>query len=280
MKRVYILIVLAGCMLNCRAQLSDPLSVAKKLFSRGKFPDSSRYITGEYRGHPDGNDIPADVKRVFKLLDQDKLSAVVNITLTDSTNKQVDAYLYFTKDTVWKASAFRLLAMSGIIQVTNYQLRSLNSAQVDSLISIPPDKNGIDHREFKTREEYNFELGNTSLVLASDDSLIAHFNKHKALFNRIKDELMAKDIMSVADGTKDMKGIDNIRQQMRSLFISEVEPDDKSNIDNLNFMIGGVLDNTVGYMYIKDKKNLPQISPSLFIMIKEIGDGWYLYKTT
>lgn len=280
MKRAFIFITLLCCVLNCKAQLTDPLSVAKKMFSRGPFPDSSRYMTGEYHGHPNGNEIPADIKRSFKLLVQDKLTAVVNITLTDSSNRQVDAYLYFSKDTLWKASAFRMLAMTGIIQVTNRELKSLGPSQVEDLINTPPDKNGIDHREFKSKEEYNYLLGNTSLVLAPDDSLIAHFNRHKALFNSIRDALLAKGIMSVADGTKNMKNIDDIKAQLRSLFIDSAAPDNTGSNENLNFLIGGVLDNTVGYLYIKDKKNVPRMTPGVFIMIKEIGDGWYLYKTT
>jgi len=170
--------------------------------------------------------------------------------------------------------------MTDIIATVNRQLRSLSKTQVDSMLNIPPDRNGIDHRDFKTREEYNFTLGNTTLILAPDDTLIAYFKKNKALFNTIKDELVAKGIMKTTDGTISMKDIDNIRAQMRSVFIDEAMPDSESSPNNLKFTIGGVLDNSVGYMYVKDKNDVPEMSPGLFIMIREIGDGWYLFKTT
>jgi hypothetical protein len=41
-----------------------------------------------------------------------------------------------------------------------------------------------------------------------------------------------------------------------------------------------MIDNTVGYFYEPDKTKIPEINPSEIIMIREIGDGWYMYKTT
>ncbi|MCD8213680.1 MAG: hypothetical protein LUC34_06510 [Campylobacter sp.] len=43
---------------------------------------------------------------------------------------------------------------------------------------------------------------------------------------------------------------------------------------------GGVLDNLVGYMRVENEANLPQISPSEFIMIERISPERYLFKTT
>ncbi|GAB4050004.1 hypothetical protein [Spirosoma litoris] len=37
---------------------------------------------------------------------------------------------------------------------------------------------------------------------------------------------------------------------------------------------------TVLDVYIANKKNLPAMSADLIIMLREIGDGWYVYKTT
>ena len=41
-----------------------------------------------------------------------------------------------------------------------------------------------------------------------------------------------------------------------------------------------MIDNTVGYLYVHDRENLPKMNPSRIIMIREIGSGWYLFKTT
>lgn len=42
----------------------------------------------------------------------------------------------------------------------------------------------------------------------------------------------------------------------------------------------GQLDNSVGFIYVKDKKDLPEMNPGRIIMIREITNGWYIYKTT
>jgi|GEM_PF-6963701 len=97
MKRVCIIIPLLLFIINCQAQELDPLSLTKKIFSREAFPDSSKYRTGEYKGHPNGNDLPRSIKTSFRLLDKDAVSAVVNVTLTDSTGQQLDTYLYFIR---------------------------------------------------------------------------------------------------------------------------------------------------------------------------------------
>jgi hypothetical protein len=65
------------------------------------------------------------------------------------------------------------------------------------------------------------------------------------------------------------------------LFISSVSYGDyELGGGCLVFSIGGMMDNTVGFLYVKDKKHLPKMDDSGVIMIREIGDGWYLYKTT
>ncbi|HET6991691.1 MAG TPA: hypothetical protein VFJ43_10225, partial [Bacteroidia bacterium] len=46
------------------------------------------------------------------------------------------------------------------------------------------------------------------------------------------------------------------------------------------YVIGGMVDNTVGYMYQPDPKKLPRITEKHYILIKSLGDGWYLFKTT
>ncbi|WP_297988985.1 hypothetical protein [uncultured Campylobacter sp.] len=45
-------------------------------------------------------------------------------------------------------------------------------------------------------------------------------------------------------------------------------------------LIGGVTDNSVGFLRVQDEADLPQMSPSEFIMIEKIAPNWYLFKTT
>ena len=70
--------------------------------------------------------------------------------------------------------------------------------------------------------------------------------------------------------------IKKLAPDYRKLFISSVSYRNEC----LDFSIGGMLDNTVGYFYVKDKEGLPEMNLRDMIMVREIEDGWYLYKTT
>jgi len=279
MKQIFLFILLTWSVFICNAQSYQPLDLSKRIFSRDTFPEIKRYSIDEYQGHPNGRDLPEKVKTKFTLLDQGAKTAVVAVTITDSSGKGIDTYLHFKKDTIWKVCAFRALAMTGIIAKVNDDLAALTPKQVDSVIASPHTK-AEDHRLFKSREEYRYSLGNTSLILSLDDDLIAFFNKNKRAFEDLKNVLVAHGVMTKSRGLREMKGAETYKNSLALLFIDNAFPDWESSKDNLNFLIGGITDNSVGYMYIKNKKDVPKMNPSHFIMIREIGGGWYLYKTT
>ena len=70
-----------------------------------------------------------------------------------------------------------------------------------------------------------------------------------------------------------------MRKTMDKLLIRALRADRNAPGTHL-YLIGGVLDNTVGYMYQPDPAKLPAISAGYFILIRPLGNGWYLYKTT
>lgn len=46
------------------------------------------------------------------------------------------------------------------------------------------------------------------------------------------------------------------------------------------FLIGGILDNSVGFLFVPEGKSPPPISPDNYIWIEPMGGGWHLYRTT
>ena len=284
MKKIYLLLLaVLLTMPFARAQSnSTPLQLSKKIFSTDSFPDLHKHITGEYNGHPNGHDdINPLMKISFELLSQNLNTAVVAIQLSDSSGVGVDTYLHFKKDTIWKAQAFRALAMTGMIQAGYEQLKALTPAQVDSVIKTP-NKSEAGTRMFKSKKEYQYLLNNAQLTLSSDKQLIAHFIKNKVQFEKLKNELVSKGIMRSTGGIKSLKNGKALREKVEALLLHDVRPDDNgdSDISNLNFTIGGILDNTVGYLYIPDVKYVPKMSPHNFIMIRKMAPCWYIYKTT
>jgi hypothetical protein len=274
-----VLLVASIFTLPCKSQNYEPLTLSRIIFSRDTLPDIKKYSTGDYNGHPNGQDIKASLNISFELLNQNNETAVVAVTLSDSAGMSLNTYLHFKKDSIWKVSGFRALAMTGIIEEVYKEVSALTPKQVDSVV-LSPHIGKKDRRMFKSREEYQYLLGNTKLTLSSDKDLIAHFNKNKDQFEKIKNQLIAKGIFKSTSRLRNIKGGANITKELRRLFIAGVHSNIEETEGSLDFLIGGIIDNAVGYLYIKDEKDVPEMSPSHFIMIRKLGNGWYLYKTT
>lgn len=271
------LVSLTTC--TTHSQSLEPLDVAKHIFGKTKFADLPHYSTGEYQGHPNGQDLPPTATTSFLLLGQTPTKAVVAMSVVDTKGIQVDTYLHFQKDSVWKLSAFRSLAMTGMLAKMSEQLESFTPQQVDQLLkSAAKDKEK--HALFSSRAEYEFMRGNTKLTIASDSALITHFTNNKADFERIKSLCLQELSGKIAEDVQDQELAKPLEAVYRKLYIFSVRSGGDEFGNGLNFLIGGMVDNSVGYLYVKDKKDLPEMSANDIIMLREIGDGWYLYKTT
>jgi len=264
-------------------QSPEPLKLAQLIFAKDSFPELSKYSTGEYKGKPNGRDLSDSSLRRFELLMKDSNKAVVVMTVVSSldTTKGIDTYLYFQRDSIWKMSAFRALAMTGILEDMKNMLEKLTPQEVDEIIKKSKKDKKEKYYGFTTREEYQFELGNVRLTLDLDKNIIQHFKNNRTEFERLKELALGEAANKKKDDERSVSLLEKYNKDYRKLFISSVSYSDYDLGENvLSFLIGGMLDNTVGYLYVKDKKDLPAISADRIIMIREIGDGWYLYKTT
>ena len=261
-------------------QALEPLVVARQIFGKTAFTDLKRHSTDEYQGHPNGQDLPPTATMRFLLLGQDNERAVVAMTIQVEAGQTVDTYLHFRKDTIWKVCAFRALAMTGMIAQAKKELEQMTPAQVDQLIASSAAKKDKKDEMITSRADYDYELGNFSLVLESDNRLIEHFRKNQAEFARLRDLALAQASHTKVDEMRDAPVAAAEQAAYRKLFISSIRAEHAEGGKRLNFLIGGILDNSVGYFYVTDKRAVPTMSPGDVIMIREIGDGWYLYKTT
>ena len=261
-------------------QVLEPVSVAKQIFGTSKFASIKHYSTGEYEGRPNGQDLPPGATTRFLLLGQDEKRAVVAMTIQGADGKALDTYLHFERDTVWKLSAFRALAMTGMIEQAKQELERMTPAQIDAQIARAVASKDKKNQLITSRADYNFELGNFSLVLESDDHLIEHFRKNQAAFDHLRDQALAQVPSATSTDFRGTPVATAEQEASRKLFISSVRAEPATGGKRLNFLIGGILDNTVGYYYVTDKQAVPAMNPGNVIMVREIGDGWYLYKTT
>jgi len=269
--------------LSCNGQSYEPVDLAKKIFSRDKFAKKSEYITGEYKenkGKPEGQDLPKGTTTKFLLLEQTEERAVVAMTILDESGYGVDTYLHFKKENIWKMSTFRGLAMTGFIEQMVIELEKMTPEQVDEIIAMSKKKKKYDFSMFNSRENYDFKLGNAKLTIALDNNIIQHFVENQAEFERLKNLALLQLEKEKIDKKRNVKLIESLKADYQKLFISSVSTGGYELGNCINFLIGGILDNTVGYLFVNDKKDLPEMNPNSIIMIREIGNGWYMYKTT
>ncbi len=266
--------------LTVHGQELEPLILAERIFSKEHMPNMDAYITEDYKG-PLGFDFKKRVTPRFTLLEQKKTSAVITMTLLDSLAEGIDTYLYFQKDSIWKVSAFRTLANTGIIQELKNSLEQMSKREVRRIIKYHKRRDDTDaYAIFASMDNYNFQLGNARLILELDQNIEKHFLENQDDFERLKrmalEQLQKEN--SMQQGRINL--IENLEPAYQKLFISSVSTGGHNFKNCINFLIGGTLDNSVGYLYVEDKKDLPLMNPKNFIMIKKITGYWYIYKTT
>ena len=279
MKKIAILIAVLFLGMLCHAQNYTPMELCRKILSKDTLPDIKKYCAGDFEGHPNGGDLNPAAKLSFLILDQNDSTAVINVTIADTAGNAIDTYFHFVKDSIWKASAFRALALTGMLQQMYDELKKMTPAQINKMIVMPKRK-GKDYRIFKSREEYNYLLNNTELTLASDDKVIAHFEKNRISFDQLKVDFLASATKGKRNFVKALGNIGALPNKLKALYLHSVELDGEETTNTIVLNIGGIVDNHVGYMYVKNSEDVPKMSGDHFIMIRLLGDGWYLYKTT
>ncbi|MBN8824347.1 MULTISPECIES: hypothetical protein [unclassified Spirosoma] len=256
----------------------EPLELAKRIFDKSDFPKLPNYMSGEYEGHPNGSDLPKNSVTRFQVLDQTNQQAVVALTILDAGGQGVDNYLFFRKESVWKLYAVRALAMNGFNFYLKKMLERLTPRQIDSVVT--SSKKNPKASLFSSKKEYAFKLGNARLMTSTDDQLIHYFKAHKAEFEKLKQLMLNRNNYVDADKESKRRFGENLKSASEKLFLSYSPTGDDNFIDATELVIGGMVDNWVGYVHIPDKKDVPVMSAGHIILLREIGNGWYLYKTT
>ncbi len=254
-----------------------PIQLAEIICSKKKFPNIHEYVKGEYNGRPDGSDLPPGSKLSFRLLSQDKNSAVVNVEVA-TQGDQFDYYMYFEKHDIWKVIAVRKLAMTWNIRELKDALERFSFNLFNELN--PRNVNVKRYLSFNAKVEYEFELNNAKLTLASDRVLATHFRDNKDKFKKIINNIMTFGITKMNRGLIDLPYTDKLRHLLNEVLIRRVGLDVfYGDSENVLFTIGGILHNTVGYLFATNEKKVPTMDMHNFIVIRRLEKDWFLYKT-
>lgn len=250
----------------------SPYRVVEKYVGPDGFPEKLRHFCCEmYQewGAPKtlGQQLALTVKRDIHLLYEDTAKAVVTVWLHDSTTS-MDVYFYLQHRQVWTIYAVRSLVM-----------KDHAKSEIKRLDSIPVALRGKGYTA-SAGHTWQFDYDNTSLWGAPDTALATYFYDHREEFQKLEKFRAKKYPLKAGDTTYSKVMLNKkIRKQTDKLLLRNIIID-RNAPGTILYLVGGVLDNTVGYMYQPDPAKLPQVSAGYFILIRPLGNGWYLYKTT
>lgn len=184
--------------------------------------------------------LPEGATARYRLLQQTAGKTVIDMTITKPGEEPTDQYLYFTKEkNKWLFYGTGSLTLIRPMRRERKELETMTAAEIDSM----------------SKAAYDFRLNSLKLKMGADDSLVAHFNRYKDIFDQLKNNPEAK-----------------IPEQ---LLISNITTGDLYVQKGLCFH---VLYDAVGYLYLENKKHLPEMWPDKVMMLRELDKGWYLYK--
>ena len=269
-----LLLALAGTASGARAQASDTTSAAwvvEMYYARPSFPGLAAHVTGEfaehYAGAPTmGSRLPPEVVVTSRPLRLEAESATFATSLRDASHA-LDYYTFLRRqDGVWKISEVRTLALPPLHQALLQELEGMRSRRdlPDSLV---------------------FTLENLRLTAASDSALGAHLLAHEPAFRALAERFAAARGLTVLTtegtptGSATPAAARELRAALRALRLGGLERRPKA--PGCHFLVvGGMLDNEVGYIHAPQDCTPPTVSPGEYIYVEQVAPGWYLYKTT
>ena len=221
------------------------LELIYSLFTDKNF-DKNVYFKGEMRDRLKNNFYSVDKFdeiKVVKLGQSSEFSGIFRVWLTSKNDASLDLYIFAKEDGIY---ALRSLAQTGIIEATIKGYEVASEAEKAQLRAM-----GVD-------------IENLRLILASDNALLKFGRENEVKFEELfalyqKDEVAANEVV-------------------KRLHLSHAA----YGGGVFELIIGGVTDNVVGFMRVENESNLPQMSPSEFIMLERLSPNskWYLFKTT
>lgn len=286
-KRHYIipLAIFAVTIISCSRNRFTAVTMAKAIRTYTHQPYMiSPYITSdEYPAW----EYPANLTSTFEIIERNRQQAIAAVTITDTAGRGFTRYMYFVKDSAgWKPNATARPTLERLHHRRLREMEEMTPAQIDSMLT------AAQHQEappYKTREEFDFVRNSLRLKLAPDDTLIAHFHKHKAAFNRLR-KAAADSVqlfMTLHAGERRKKiATDQALSESNTLVPTQttaLNPLLISNVTTYHVLPAGQFDfhilyDQVGYLYAPKKKYRPVMSQDGVIVLRDLGKGWYLYK--
>ena len=255
----------------------QPLQIAEQFVAPAGWPEMREYLcceaAGQARRETLGQQIPTRLQRTCQLLEQGLATAVVAVELRDAADRK-DFYLHFGKEAgAWKLLAIRNLAMT-----------HLGPPMVEILSNMPPAE-VAEYDQKHPDASHAFTLGNLRLWTSADADIAAHFARNRADFQKLLRLMQTGNYfaparpISTPTGEQAANADPAVHALLRQLFLAQVTRRETNCASCLEFVIGGKVSSTVGLLYQPTAALLPAMDPDRLIVLKPLGEGWYLYKT-
>ena len=255
----------------------QPLQIAEQFVAPTGWPEMREYLcceaAGQARRETLGQQIPTRLQRTCQLLEQGLATAVVAVELRDAADRK-DFYLHFGKEAgAWKLLAIRNLAMT-----------HLGPPMVEILSNMPPAE-VAEYDQKHPDASHAFTLGNLKLWTSADADIAAHFARNRADFQKLLRLMQTGNYfaparpISTPTGEQAANADPAVHALLRQLFLAQVTRRETNCASCLEFVIGGKVSSTVGLLYQPTAALLPAMDPDRLIVLKPLGEGWYLYKT-
>lgn len=195
---------------------------------------------------------------------------VIDVTAKDSDNEKCDFYLYFRKDQeAWKLFDAQKLPNRTFFYVAFS--KDLNQKEVDNIIQSKEE-----YKLFKSQKQFDYIKSIYSLGMKSDDEIIQHFKNLKPNFLALKNDFIKykKSNPEYTDSEVNLKFGDTYEK----LALSQIDEFLPFTRNTFAFIICREQNNAVGYFFTENKNEITAIDPGGMLFIREIGDGWYLFK--
>lgn len=247
---VFLLLLLIGIPHISFAEEWTPKKIVEAFFDPAGIKNKKAIYSGEmidrYLDKPTlGQMLAPDIKiDEIRQLEQRRDRAIYAVSISNK-GTVLDYYLFLEKNKgTWKLDAVRTLWLPGLFSIVLEELEK---------------------KKNRTAEEES-QYQNMLLTIKSDKDLKLFLSAN------------IKKLQTIADLAKNgnMEKANTLAEKLNlnKVFLSQDYP----GIIEIN--IGGMIDNSVGFMYVPNGKKPPAMSSGGYIYIEKVIEHWYLYKTT
>ena len=257
----------------------DPAQLAEA-FVRNQISPPTAALTGEAAANPISADLLPKAPRIrAELLWRGGGRALVATEFSNDISAQ-DLYVFLdSTDAGWRISAFRDVELPGVFynQLNHYRNKGENAIRQDWQARYEASASRGVSREAHERahgsaDERVFYVFNLRLTSSSDADVVRHFEMLKPEFEALRQNLQRLPRSPIPLGHDN----DAVGDDLRYLLIKRAFHDTEGP---LRLEISNIQGVDVGYLYCTDASCMPTPTPGGVIALREIGEGWWLYRT-